>query len=76
MKFFLFIPVPIPDEEKKLTWVFIFTLLCGVSKGLLKAFKEPFEAPKRSVKIKIKVTFYLNIIFWNARGEKGYQLWD
>ena len=32
----LTLPVPIPDEEKK-----------------LKAFIKPFEAPQRSVKIKI-----------------------
>ena len=36
--------------------MFIFTLLCGASKGFIKAFKaliKPFEAPQRSVKIKI-----------------------
>ena len=49
-------PVPIPDEEKKLSQIFIPTLLCGASKGFIKAFKgfiKPFEAPQRSVKIKI-----------------------
>ena len=48
--------VPIPDEEKKLSQIFIFTLLCGDSKGFLKALKaftKPFESPQRSVKIKI-----------------------
>ena len=52
----LTLPVPIPDEEKKLTYIFIFPLLCGASKGFAKAFKafiKPFETPKRSVKIKI-----------------------
>ena len=33
------IPVPILDEEKKLTEVFIFTLLCGAWKGFMKALK-------------------------------------
>ena len=36
--------------------MFIFTLLCGVSKGFMKAFKtfiKPLEAPQREVKIKI-----------------------
>ena len=36
--------------------MFIFTLLCGASKGFmkdLKAFIKPFEAPQRSVKLKI-----------------------
>ena len=36
--------------------MFIFTPLCGVSKGFMKAFKtflKPFEAPQRSAKIKI-----------------------
>ena len=52
----LTLPVPIPAEEKKLSEIFIFTLLCGASKGFMKAFKafiKPFEAPQRSVKIKI-----------------------
>ena len=34
----------------------MFTLLCGASKGFMKAvqaFVKPFEAPQRSVKIKI-----------------------
>lgn len=34
-------------------WRFLFTLLCGVSKGLMKtlrAFKKPFEASQRRVK--------------------------
>ena len=52
----LILPVPIPDEERKLTYIFIFTLLCGAPKGFVKALKaliKPFEAPQRSVKIKI-----------------------
>ena len=51
----LTLTVPIPDEEKKLSQIFIFTLLCGASKGFMKAFKafiKPFEAPQ-SVKTKI-----------------------
>ena len=46
----------IPDDEKKLTYIFVFTLLCGASKGFkkaLKAFIRPFEAPQRSVKTKV-----------------------
>ena len=42
--------------EIKLSEIFIFTFLCGASKGFMKAFKafiKPFEAPQRSVKIKI-----------------------
>ena len=56
----LSLPVPIPDEEKLLILIFIFTLLCGALCGALKgfimvlrAFIKPFEAPKRNVKIKI-----------------------
>ena len=52
----LTLPVSIPDEERKLTYFFISTLLCGASKGFMKAFKafiKPFEAPQRSVEIKI-----------------------
>ena len=66
-------PVPIPDKEKKLTSIFIFTLLCGASKGfikVLKAFIKPFEVPQRSVKIKILVNFYFNINFLNAQDGK------
>ena len=47
------LPVPIPDDERKLTQFFIFTLLCGASKGFMKPFIKPFERPQRSVKIKI-----------------------
>ena len=66
-------PVPVPDKEKKLTSIFIFTLLCGASKGfikVLKAFIKPFEVPQRSVKIKILVNFYFNINFLNAQDGK------
>ena len=47
--------VTIPDEEKKLTQLFNHTSF-EVSKGFiktLKAFIKPFEAPQRTVKIKI-----------------------
>ena len=53
--FTLNLPVSIPDEEKKLNF-FIFLLLCGVSKGFMKAIKpfiKPFEASQRSAKTKI-----------------------
>ena len=33
----LILPVPIPDEEKKLAEVFVLTLLCGASEGLMEA---------------------------------------
>ena len=42
--------------EIKLNLNFIFILLCGASKGFMKALKtfiKLFEAPQRSVKIKI-----------------------
>ena len=48
--------VPIPDKKKKLTEIFILTLLCGASEGFMKAFKafiKSFKAPQRSAKIKI-----------------------
>ena len=69
---YLTLPVPTPDEEKKLTSIFIFIFFCGASKGFMKALKafiKTFEAPQ-SVKIK-KVTFYFNINFLNAQGGKG-----
>ena len=49
-------PVPIPEEERKITEISIITLLCGPLKGFMKASKafiKPFEAPQRSEKIKI-----------------------
>ena len=49
-------PVPIPDEVRKLTQIFIFILPCGAWRGFKKAFKafvKPFEAPQRTVKIKM-----------------------
>ena len=42
-------------REKKLTYTFIFALLCGASKGFMKALKafiKPFDPPQRSLKIK------------------------
>ena len=53
---------PIPDKVKKLSQIFIFTLLCGASKGFMKAFKafiKPFDTPQRSVKIKLTLIFSL-----------------
>ena len=31
--------IPIPDEEKTLSWIFTFILLCDASKGFMKALK-------------------------------------
>ena len=53
---YLSLLVAIPGEQKKITYIFIFTLLCGASKGFmnaLKAFIKYFEAPQRSAKINI-----------------------
>ena len=36
---FLTFPVPTTDEQKKLSQIFIFTLLCGASKGLIRALR-------------------------------------
>ena len=38
--------------------------------GALKAFINPFEAPQRSVQIKIYLDFYFNATFKNARDGK------
>ena len=54
----------------KLTQIFIFTLRCGASKGFMKTFKafiKPFEAPQKSVKIKIQIIFFF---FVRDQGEK------
>ena len=62
----LTLPIPIPDEEKKFTYIFTFTLLCGTSKG--KAFIKPFEAPQRSVKVKIFTKFFHFVRDWAVKG--------
>ena len=52
---FLTFPVPIPDEERKLTLIYIF-IHCAAANGFVKALKtftKPFETPQRSVKLKI-----------------------
>ena len=38
---------------------------------VFKAFIKPFEAPKRSVKIKIQLNFYFNTTFGNEWDVKG-----
>ena len=66
--------VPSSEEEKTLSSIFIFTLLCGASKGFMKAFKafiKPSEAPQKSEKIKIELNFNFNTTFKNARDAKG-----
>ena len=58
----LTLPVPILDQDRKLIYFFIFTLLCGASKSFMKALKaliKPFEVPQRSVKIELKLIFIL-----------------
>ena len=67
----LTLSVPITEEEKKLSWIFIFTLLCGAWKVFMKAFIKPFEATQRSVTIKIWLDFYSNTTFRDARDGKG-----
>ena len=47
--------------EKKIGYVFIFTLFCGALNGFMKTLKvfiKPFEGPQGSVKIKIELNFF------------------
>ena len=47
---------PDPERREKINVSFYFCIVCGPSKGFikaLKAFTKPLEAPQRSVKIKI-----------------------
>ena len=53
-------PDPGQREKNDLNFYFRTSLWC---------FKN-FEASHRSVKIKIRVNFYFNATFWNARGGK------
>ena len=67
---YLTFPVSIPDEERKSTDIFIFTLLFGTSKGFraaLKTFIRPFEAPKRSAKMK-------NLSLKTSSNNPGWQI--
>ena len=55
---YLTLPVPCISESciEIKSFFFFFTLLCGASKGFMKAFKafiKSSEAPQRSVKIKV-----------------------
>ena len=55
-------PVRSRSKRKNSSEIFIFTLLCGASKGFMETFKvfiKPFEALQKSVKIKIKLIFVL-----------------
>ena len=43
---YLTLPIPIPAEEKKFLQIYIFTLRCGATKGVMKAsglHKKPSE---------------------------------
>ena len=45
-----------PGRREKTNLNFIFTFLCGATKDFMKAFKgfvKPFEAPQRSMKVKM-----------------------
>ena len=58
------------DSQRQLTYIFIFTFPCDAAKGFIKAFKafvKSFEAPERSVKIKISLIF----TFYPEVGQKG-----
>ena len=64
---------PNPGRREKIKLNFIFTLLCGTSKGFMKALKtfiKLFEAPQRIVKIKFNLIFIFNTTFRNARDVK------
>ena len=47
----LTLPIPIPNEENKLSQILFSHFFYGASKGFMKALR--FEAPHRRVKIKI-----------------------
>ena len=49
----LTIPVSILDKERKLKYLLSLFFVVVASKGFLKAFIKPFEAPQRNVEIKI-----------------------
>ena len=40
------LPISIPDDERKSTEIFIFTLFCGASKGFVWCLKRFYEGLK------------------------------
>ena len=55
---FIFLTLPTPCISEgciKITKVFIFTLLCGASKGFMKAFQVFKKPVERSQCVKIKI---------------------
>ena len=61
MALLITLPVLCISESCIETKNFIFTPLCGASKGFMKGwkvFKKPFEAPQRSGKIKTSIKFF------------------
>ena len=62
---------PNPGRREKISLKFLFSyFFVGPQKGFMKALKafiKPFEAPQRSVKIKISIKFCFNINFQNVR---------
>ena len=63
----LTIPVSIPYEKKKL-----FSHFFVVPQKVYE--DQPYEAPQRSTKVKIKVSFYHNTTFWKCTGWEGERL--
>ena len=56
----LTLPLPNLGRREKLTYICIFTLLCGTSKVFIKAFKafiKPLKGPQKSAGIKLYVNF-------------------
>ena len=50
----VFINPSSPNPGRRKNIILIFTLLCGASKGFMKAFKafiKPFEGPQRSTQL-------------------------
>ena len=66
------LPVLILDEERKSTWIFVFTLLCGNWKGFMKSLEAFIKrGTTKRCENNILVNFYFNTTFWNERGRKS-----
>ena len=68
----LTLSAPIPDEEKKLSEIFIFTLLCGASKGFMKAVKA-VDICMRRARLPSKHRRRFNI---NTTSATSYSRWN
>ena len=69
---FLTVPILVPDDERKLAWIFIFTLRYGASKGIHKIFCNTTKKWEKK-----KISYFLfeyNFLKCTAQGKSEDQI--